>query len=450
LASGFNVTCAQPVAADIGSIPGSNGQLLFNNSGAIGAEDPVISYNNPSETTAAWTSATANNTVLSVTLPVGTGVLSTVMVTLNQGSTITGGAVAFLASDTIGLTNTYPVYCIVQGAGTGPVSSYTLTATTNIAFQCSLSSFEAFEVKLSPAISGTGTVNVGIQPTSAPSQAQVAVVNFPATQPISAASLPLPSGAAVSASQCGGANSTAPCEVSATTAANGATNPLFVEPTDGTNAMGAMANYGTAPGAVKALNANVAVTNTPNVNIQANASTNWAQTNGSTVTLATGNVPLVGIEGHAGAAVDGAPGSAVPANAVQVGGSDGTNTRVEYMDPCDFNAWTYYVVNVSSNTQIIAGSATKNVWICKEFIQPVAAAANVELVESATSGNACATSPTGMMGGATAATGGTIAANGGFVLPADKRAWAKTATSGDAVCIFVSAATTGVIAYVQF
>jgi hypothetical protein len=44
LASGLTVTCAQPVAADIGSIPGSSGQLLYNNAGAIGAEDPIVSY----------------------------------------------------------------------------------------------------------------------------------------------------------------------------------------------------------------------------------------------------------------------------------------------------------------------------------------------------------------------------------------------------------------------
>jgi hypothetical protein len=31
------------VAADIGSIPGSSGQLLYNNAGTIGAEDPVVS-----------------------------------------------------------------------------------------------------------------------------------------------------------------------------------------------------------------------------------------------------------------------------------------------------------------------------------------------------------------------------------------------------------------------
>lgn len=183
---------------------------------------------------------------------------------------------------------------------------------------------------------------------------------------------------------------------------------------------------------------------------QSNLPENVAQVNGATVSTAAMGVQKEGIVGNAGAAVDQAPGSAVPANAIQVGATDGTDTRVEYMDPCKFNAWTYYVVTVSSNTQVVAGSSGKNVYICKEFIQPVAAAANVEVVESATSGNACATSPTGMMGGATAATGATIATNGGFVLPADGRAWAKTATAGDAVCIFVSAAATGVIAYVQF
>lgn len=204
------------------------------------------------------------------------------------------------------------------------------------------------------------------------------------TQPISAASLPLPSGAATSANQCA-----------------------------------------------------------------SNCSVNQNQVAGSSIATAATGIQKVGTVGNAGAAYDQAPGSAAPANAVQIGGTDGTNTRVPYLDPCAWNAWTYYVVNVSANTQIVAGSASKNVYICKEYIQPVAGAANVELVESATSGNACATSPTGMMGGATAATGATLATNGGFVLPADQRAWAKTATSGDAACIFTSAAVTGVIAYVQ-
>lgn len=162
------------------------------------------------------------------------------------------------------------------------------------------------------------------------------------------------------------------------------------------------------------------------------------------------NAPVVHMEGNAGAIVDGVPGSAVPANALQIGLTDGTNTRVPYVDPCAFNAWTYTPINITGNTQIVAGSSGKNVYVCKMFIAPVAAAANVNIVESATSSNACATSPTGMLGGATAALGSQLSTNGGFVLPSDNRAWAKTATVADAVCIFTSAQITGVIATVQF
>ncbi len=217
-----------------------------------------------------------------------------------------------------------------------------------------------------------------------------------------------------------------------------------------------------------------------NVALAANQSVNVAQINGVTplmgngvtgtgsqrVTIASDNTAfavnstlsaettkVIGtarVIGNGGATLDQAPGSAVPTNALQVGGTDGTNTRVHYMDPCEFSAWTYFPINVSSNTQIVAGSSSKNVYICKMFLAPVAAAANVNIVESATSGNACATSPTGMMGGATAALGAQNAINGGFVLPADTRAWMKTATAADAVCIFASAQVTGVIAYVQF
>lgn len=279
-----------------------------------------------------------------------------------------------------------------------------------------------------------------------------------ATQPVSIASLPSDSVT----------QGTTPWQVSGNGTANGATNGLYVnllmanaalsatnayftQITDGTSAMGAMANYGTAPGAVKALNANVYVTNTVPV-----SGTFWQSTQpvslASLPALPSGanTIGKVDILGNAGAAVDQAPGSTAPANAVQVGGTDGANTRVRYFDPCAFSAWTYYPINLSANTQVVAGSSGKNVYVCKLFLAPAAAAANVNVVESATSGNACATSPAGMMGGATAALGAELTANGGFVLPADTRAWMKTATSGDAMCIFASAQVTGVLAYVQF
>ena len=230
LASGLTVTCAQPVAADIGSIPGSSGQLLYNNAGAIGAEDPVVSYSTPAESTAAWTSATAGNTAVSVNLytSASSSSLSTVVVTLNQGSTITGGAVTFEASDTTAFTNAYNASCWQATTGS-IVSTYTLAASTNQAFVCNVASYQAFRVRLSTVISGTATVNVGVQPSAGP--AQPYVVTTPATGstwPISAASLPLPSGAATSANQCGFSGS--PCRIAgnagvALDAATGAAPP---------------------------------------------------------------------------------------------------------------------------------------------------------------------------------------------------------------------------------
>jgi len=125
-------------------------------------------------------------------------------------------------------------------------------------------------------------------------------------------------------------------------------------------------------------------------------------------------------------------------------------TNLPYQDPCTTNAWIYYPINVSANTQIVPGSSGKNVYGCAVLMPGQPAAVNVNFVESSTSGNACATSPVGMMGGATAALGANMAANGGYVaMPPGNRALMKTATAGDAVCIFTSGQATGVFAYVQ-
>lgn len=175
-------------------------------------------------------------------------------------------------------------------------------------------------------------------------------------------------------------------------------------------------------------------------------------TAGTTVGLnaGTNNIGKVDVLGNIGAIFDAPAGGSVPANVLQVGGTDGVLLRVYKMDPCAFGLRGYFVVSVAANTQIVSGLANNNVYICQVFIAPVAAATNVNIVESATSGNACATSPTGMMGGATAALGANLATNGGFVLPfAQGFAWMRTAVQGDAVCIFTSAQVNGVIEWVQ-
>jgi len=89
------------------------------------------------------------------------------------------------------------------------------------------------------------------------------------------------------------------------------TNPVFALPSDGTNGMGVMTNFGSTPGAVKALNANASLFIGTVVAVAASA-----------------GVQKVGISGNAGASLDQANGSAVPTNGVMVGGGSvagGTN-----------------------------------------------------------------------------------------------------------------------------
>lgn len=150
---------------------GTAGQLLTSNGAGADPtfQDPTISYNAPAESTVAWTSATALNTALAVNLITGTSGLSSVVVTLNQGSTITAGAVNFEVSDTTAFTNAYNASCWQATTG-NVISSYTLVASTNQAFVCNVVSYAAFRVRLNPAITGTGTVNVGEQPSAGPTQ----------------------------------------------------------------------------------------------------------------------------------------------------------------------------------------------------------------------------------------------------------------------------------------
>jgi hypothetical protein len=127
------------------------------------------------EGTAAWTSATSVNTALAQTV---TGLGSTI-VTVNQGSTITGGVLTFEASDTSGGTNWYPVQA-VQVNGFQTSSTYTLVASTNQAWDVDVSGWVQFRVRLSTAISGTATVNVGIATNASSSVSDVTVGFSPA------------------------------------------------------------------------------------------------------------------------------------------------------------------------------------------------------------------------------------------------------------------------------
>jgi hypothetical protein len=87
-------------------------------------------------------------------------------------------------------------------------------------------------ITISGAVTQSGTWTV--QPGNTANTTAWKVDNSGVVQPISASALPLPTGAATSANQCG---SSGPCQVSATGSANASGNPLFTRETDGTNAV---------------------------------------------------------------------------------------------------------------------------------------------------------------------------------------------------------------------
>lgn len=106
-------------------------------------------------------------------------------------------------------------------------------------------------------------------------------------------------------------------------------------------------------------------------------------------------------------------------------------------------------INITSNTQIITGTSSKQTYICS--IALIAGAAdNVALVEG--TGATCGTDTAGMAGGSTAATGWNFAANGGLTLGNGQGVVARTATGADNVCLLVSTSpqVSGTIVWAQF
>src|ERR1700676_4481518 len=112
------------------------------------------------ETTAAWTSATALNTA--VTMANITG-YSYITVTFVQTSTITGGSVVFEVSDTG--TIWYQVWGVQVSTNvsfSAPVNLFALIQNTNTSFTFPVTAWNQFRVRLSTAITGTATVTVGV------------------------------------------------------------------------------------------------------------------------------------------------------------------------------------------------------------------------------------------------------------------------------------------------
>ena len=152
---GLTGTTAPTSATELGIIDLSGNLQGVSASNPLPVSEALIGQT--AESTAAWTSATAQNTTLAINV-VG---YSTVAITLQQGSTITQGAITFEVSDTALGTNWYPV-SVVSTNGNVVGNGYNLVASTNIAFQMNVAGFVQFRIRLSLAIGGTATVNVGV------------------------------------------------------------------------------------------------------------------------------------------------------------------------------------------------------------------------------------------------------------------------------------------------
>jgi len=235
-------------------------------------------------------------------------------------------------------------------------------------------------------------------------------------------------------------------------------------------ALGSPSSYGTSPGAVNVLGVNAFVTNavavtgtfwqatqpvsgTVTTTPPANASTNIAQINavalGSPSNYGTspGAVAVAGVNAFI---------TNIPA-VTQSGGPWTTTNNVTQIagstvvaDPCQVNARSTALINLTASGQIIAGTSAKQTYICYLQFALGATADNVALVEGNTTGN-CGTGTTAMAGGATAATGWNLLANGS-VTSGTIQNWAfKTATLANNVCLLASSAAqiSGTVQYVQ-
>jgi len=119
------------------------------------------------------------------------------------------------------------------------------------------------------------------------------------------------------------------------------------------------------------------------------------------------------------------------------------------LDPCKGLTKLYASISQTANTQLVAGTAAKKIYVCSIHVV-AAAATNVAVVEG--TGSVCATSTAGVsgFGGTTAATGWNFAANGGIALGNGDSSLGAEGTSGDNLCIFNSGSgqVSGGISYV--
>jgi hypothetical protein len=169
--------------------------------------------------------------------------------------------------------------------------------------------------------------------------------------------------------------------------------------------------------------------------------------------LLAGGVQDVALEGHRLKPVllVAAPLAAEPQGQFATGQgvkiTDGVNVFV--MDPCKAQTKFYASISQTGNTQLIAGTVSKKMYVCSIHVV-AAAATDVAVVEG--TGSVCGTGTAGVsgFGGATAATGWNFAGNGGIALGNGDSSLGAEGTSGDNLCVFNSGSgqVSGGISYV--
>lgn len=419
-----------------------------------------------------WTSATSVNTTQTL---ISNVIGSTVLVTLDQTTTITGGAVQFQGDPGDGNVVNLNAWQVVDPT-TPPFATisqpYTLVASTNKQFAVNMSGYYKLILKLTTAITGSATVTpyTTVACYAMPLLFQATNTNmnvsatFPSAQSVTQSSGPWTQnvtqfgGNAVATGTGVGGNGVPRVTVSSDSslaanqsvnvnqiggASTGATNPLYAAIADGTNGPAAVKAASTQSAAadkslVIQLNPNQPnLTTALNVALAANQSVNTAQVGGSSVSTAATGVQKVGVVGNSGAAVDAATGAAPPANALYIAGlkSGATGGFLGGITVCDLD----YVVNVATATtvEVAAGVSGRLVHICS--IDLIAGAAdNVAVIEG--TGATCTGGTTaGLTGGTTAASGWNFSANGGIALGSGLGEVMASANTGNNVCIITSA-----------
>lgn len=241
------------------------------------------------------------------------------------------------------------------------------------------------------------------------------------TQPVSAASLPLPTGASTEASL-------AKLPVAQGSTTSGLSGPLM------------QAAATTAPPGYT-----TATTNPLSMTTGGSLRTDLSTVAGSTASVNNGTVGtgvqrvVIASDNSAVSGMGvGATAAAPPANANFVAGlgSGATGGLLTGVTVCD----SFAAINISTatTTLIATGVSGRHVHICA-MVLITAAANNVAMISG--TGATCGTGTAGMSGGTTAASGWNFAANGGLAMGQGFGDINRTVAAGDSVCLVTSAAT---------